>query len=195
MPTFDGGIQLDGGGAAGLATTAQLTEFLIASSALTADAANFDIQSIPGTYKHLRLFMMLRGTTNAATQTTLLRFNNDSGANYDLQTVNGSAATITAAESFTATSLSILSAAASSASVGAGVFTAYTIDIPFYSSTSFNKVVVYRLGRKIGTASTNLFTSAPAGFWRDSSAINRITITPGADNWATGSAITLHGVT
>lgn len=155
-------------------------------------AANIDFTSISGSYRHLQIMMLARGDTAATAVTVNLRFNNDSGSNYDWQ------------RDFAVDAAEDASAAVAQTSARAGVATAAsatsgnpgtsTIWIPNYAGTTFNKS---------GTGSSMILTStAASGFiiehesflWRSTAAITRITLTPSAGNWEIGTVATLYGM-
>lgn len=164
----------------------------IAETVVTVAAATIDFTSIPATYRHLQLALYARGDTAATTATVGVTFNNDSAANYDLQTVTGTASTAAAAESFDQSNINLGSMAAASAS--ANLFTPYEVIIPHYANSANNKTLISRMARKIGTATGNLTTIHLGGFWRSNAAINRITLTPGAGNFDVGTVATLYGL-
>lgn len=164
----------------------------IGGSVLGADAASFDFTSIPGTYSTLILVGQTRSTTAATSQGVLLRLNNDSGGNYDSQTIVGSSTSPTAGEAFGQTSFGLTTVAAASAAAGlAGLF---FVVIPAYAGTAFNKDMFSVGYRKIGTTSGNLQVSVRGASWRSSSTITRVTILPTADNFLAGSSCFLYGL-
>lgn len=177
-----------------LITAAQLNGLpvMIANSTLGADTANIDFQSIPSHYAHLLVVAYLRGDTAAVTTGCYVRFNNDSGTNYDIQYVQGNAATASAGELFASTVAQVGSIPANSG--GANLFSATTFEIPHYANSSNNKAMSGTAAFKYGTATTNLTINVWANFWRSNSAINRITILPQAGNFRSGSRATLYGL-
>jgi len=108
---------------------------VISDQTLGADTQTISFTSIPGTYTHLRLFVLLR--TDSANNDIGVRFNNDAGANYDWEnflvnntsSVGWGSTQGVAATSFTA------GYCASSTAV-ANEFGVYVIEIPFYTSRS-----------------------------------------------------------
>lgn len=166
----------------------------LADSTLAADAASIDFQSIPAIYAHLYLECYLRGTNAAAFIPMNIRFNNDTGANYDNQTLQGSAAVASATEAFAQTVSFIAYAPANGAAGGANLFNAVTVDIPHYANTANNKDYSAQYSFKSGTTTTLLNLGCVAGFWRSSAAINRITIYPTTDNLKSGSRVVLYGL-
>lgn len=183
----------DDGGAIVTAALPAVLPVRISETVVTGSvAANIDLTSIPGTYRHLLLLLYARGDTAATTTTVLLRLNNDSGANYDLQTLSGNAAAAAASESFAATSVNMGGMPAASA--GSNLFNQYAITVLSYADATSEKLLRSNMARKIGTASGNLLIDDRLGAWRSTAAITRITLTPGAGNFAIGTVATLYGV-
>ena len=165
----------------------------LANSTLAVDTASIDFQSISGSWAHLMLVAYLRCSGAGLTiTTTSLRFNNDSGANYDRQRLYGNAAGAIATESFAQTSAYFGSIPGATADPN--VFAAYTLFIPHYANASNNKAFLSSCAVK-GSASAGLLLSESiAGFWRSNSAITRITLIPFSGNLVAGSRATLYGL-
>lgn len=159
-------------------------------STLGVSAATIDITPIPTTYAHLLVDMYLRGDTAATSTVVLVRLNGDSGANYDVQTVNGSAAAVTAAEAFAQTSMNLFSCPANTAP--ANVFGGSTLTLHNYGQATNNKELTSEANLKLSTASGGLTRAAACGFWRSNAAVNRITILPTAGNFVAGSRVSVY---
>lgn len=164
---------------------------LLASSVLAAPAASFDFTSISGAYSALLLEMLLRGATGAGTfERVGVRFNNDSTANHYGWAFSGSSS---ASNAMTDTWIQLADAAGNGATAGA--FGAYTSHIPFYAGASNSKIIH-------GTSftdrlATGIFGNSGGGLWTGTAAITRITILPATNvggNWATGSAVSIYGL-
>lgn len=67
---------------------------ILADETLTADAAAFTAVTIPDGIKEIEIKLNFHGSTN---NSVVCRFNNDNGANYDYQTMDGGADTTIAA--------------------------------------------------------------------------------------------------
>lgn len=158
----------------------------LAETVLGATAASIDFTSIPATYRHLLLAITIRKTTADGSYT--VRLNNDSGANYTLQQVSGSAAAATAVESLAATSWGFggIPSTANYVSNALVIF-------PDYAGSLYKTFV--QLGTKIvGVSTGNLVMAARGGIWLNTAAINRITLTPDANNFDVGSTVTIYGL-
>ncbi|HUV82898.1 MAG TPA: hypothetical protein VMW53_07485 [archaeon] len=165
---------------------------LIETKLLGAPAASFDFTAIPATYNHLKLMVDARGTTVAASEFLFLRFNNDSGNNYDHQNLYGIANAPGAAELFTQAAISIGNCAAGTAA--AGLSGSAVVFIPNYKDTVFNKTLIANSTYKLGVGGGDMAAKFTGGFWRSAAAINRITIYPSANNYDTGSIASLYGL-
>lgn len=147
---------------------------------------------ILGTYAHLLITTYLRSDTALGSTTFQVRFNGDSGANYDTQSLVGNAASATAAESFGQVWLQ--AGVIPAATAGANLFCGGQIFIPNYAGSANNKQVIAIDANKVGTSTTNLAAHIFGSSWRSNAAINRITFLPGAGNFAAGSRITIHAM-
>jgi hypothetical protein len=156
----------------------------IASGAI----ASWDVTGISQLYNHLKVVWMGRGD-NAAEQSVLMRFNNDTGANYLWQQDIGSAAVASAANNAAATSIATNSTVVQAVGATAGRAGMAEWLIASYKDTTFNKDVT---GIAYGPSSQNVSTHG--GMWSNTAAINRITILPGAGNFVTGSRLTIYGL-
>jgi hypothetical protein len=173
-----------GGGSSALA--------VIENQTLAADAASFDFQAIPQTYRHLRIIFMGRGANASLQVEVAMRFNADAGANYDNEAQWGDSNANTAAGSVAATYLragTIPAANATASRAGGG-----EILIPSYAGATFHKRYKSIYGHTEGTAATDQETGHASGGWRSTSAITRVQLLPSVGNWLAGSQATLYGV-
>jgi hypothetical protein len=90
-------------------TAAELNKSMgsLSDTTLGVSAASIDISSLPTTYAHLLLVGQLRSDTAAASTTALLRFNGDTGANYNGETLQGLTASATAVAAGAGTAIQI----------------------------------------------------------------------------------------
>jgi hypothetical protein len=146
----------------------------VRTSTLGVAAASFDLTGLPTSYAHMRIECYLRGDTAATSVPWLVRFNADSGANYDYQGFSGNTASATVAETFARRRSGREPSPAASAP--ASVFGLLIIELSNYGNTAGNKVAYFTTADKRGTASGSLVVRADAGFWRSSAAISRVTV-------------------
>lgn len=165
---------------------------LIADTLLAVTATSFDFQSIPQTYKHLRLIAYWRTDKAASVFDTLrLRFNNDSGGNYYNQRQIANTTTNTA-DFETGETGGILQANGSSSPANA--FTACMVEIPNYAGAVGYTTYLATYGNYKDTNSPELIDAS--GTWLNTAAVTRITIVPAVGpNFIVGSRATLYGLT
>lgn len=155
---------------------------LISETVLSVATASFDFTSIPSTYKHLKLIGTVKSAV-AASEAVVIRFNNDSGANYDDEYVRGGSASASAAAEAGATRGWI--------GVADGVNgNPIEISIPSYARTTLVKGA---LCTSYQTA--NQIVATHGMRWNSTAAINRITIYQNSgNNFDTGSTMALYGI-
>jgi hypothetical protein len=165
----------------------------IAGAVLGGSAASIDFSNIPATFAHLQLVLSLRSDNAAAAVNILMRFNNDGGANYDYQLAIAAAAATTYAESYAGTNLYL----GDCPGVGSAayLYSSHQIWLPDYLNAGNNKACTGVGSTKVGTTTGGLRDYLLGGWWRNSAAINRITIICGASaNFVTGSRAVLNGM-
>lgn len=147
---------------------------------------NLTISSIPATYEDLILTVNGR-RADAGGAEICLRFNGDTGANYSFrrQNIYGN----------------VFSGGTASPEIGsfpnsggtAGYAGSVTVTIPAYARTVFHKNFICENNTDIDNAN-NYFYQQSAGTWRNTAAINSVSVFPTASGtWAAGSVITLWG--
>ena len=159
---------------------------------LGAGTASVTFSSIPTDYAHLVLWWQARGENASTSVALLLRFNGDTGANYDhsFNQVANSANAATTATAQTSMRLGTFAGASAAAGLsGGGV-----ISIPNYAGTSFQKEVTQTCKLRIGTGAADVIAETGGGDWRSTSAVTSITLLPSATNFAANSLFILYGV-
>lgn len=165
---------------------------LIAENILASAASSVTFSSIPATFRSLELRMTARSNVAAAFASTFLRFNGDTGANYDHQQLFGQGGTAGASEVFLGTSISIGEVAAATAPSGqSGIM---IVQIPFYRNTAFWKSLSSQHMLSLGNASTNMYSKLWAGRWRSTSAVTSVTIGCASGSFITDSSFSLYGL-
>jgi hypothetical protein len=162
----------------------------ISDTTLGIASASFDLSSLPTTYAHMTIECYLRGTVAATSTGWSIRFNADSGPNYDNQGLAGTAAAAAAGETFAQTSL--VGGTQPGNSAPASVFGLLRIEIPNYAYASGNKVVFMTTSDKRGTTTGLLTARVDSGYWRSNAAISRITIAPASGSWDVGSRCSIY---
>lgn len=147
---------------------------------------------IPSTYKHLLIEYVARSTKPAVTSEELGIFiNNDTTlSNYRNARMYAYAAGTVGGDGFDLSDIDTIPAAnspANSASIG-------TINIPFYSSTAFNKMVRSKSTSRRDASSVQQIVFDAGVEWESSSAITRFDIKLPSGNFVYGSSFRLYGV-
>lgn len=151
---------------------------------LPADTSVWDTgQVIHPSYTTLRLLLIVKGTV--ASQTVYMRFNNDSGTNYqwgNLFTSGTSAAGGSTQNPGSAGAIAFYGAA------GTNEATTSEVTIPWYSGTTFEKAY------QSYSYFTNPGSASYGGHWSNTAAINQIQIVMGSGNVKTGSRLIIYGM-
>ena len=156
-------------------------------------ASSISFTSIPSTYKHLQLRLLMRCDSGAGYgNVALVRFNGSSTGIYayhSLLTIDGS--TVYADYDINRTNIPTMRMP--SGYFAANIFGAGVIDILDYADT--NK---FKTTRTLGSFNANTATctvNLSSGLWRSTSAINEITITDdSAAGFARYSHVGLYGI-
>jgi hypothetical protein len=152
----------------------------IATQTLGSAAASVTFSSIPGTYTDLVLVAAAIGTGDLQIYG---RVNGDSGSNYSNTFLAGNG---TSASSIRQSSVTSFQGDYYLAVSADGGLTTY--NFMNYSNTTTYKTILARSG--LGNKGTN----AIVNLWRNTAAINSITLTTSANNFAIGSTFSLYGI-
>jgi hypothetical protein len=167
---------------------------LISETVLSGSAASVTFSSIPSSFRALRLMIAARSDRSAEVDTVSLRFNGDSGANYDTQAVFGNAAS--AAGSAARGGTNILAGNTEAANSRANVFAPSDVTIFQYNNSSIEKFLIGLTG-SMGdvSADTDMLMTIRLGRWRSAAAITSITLLPTTGpNFVADSVFTLYGI-
>jgi len=170
---------------------------LIETKLLAAPSASFDFTSIPAIYSHLKIILHGRSAYGTgANDAAVLRFNNDTGNNYDFRPIAGYTDTTVNAVGAQATSKIFLGNVPLSTAT-AGMAGSAEIIIPNYKETAFRKncISTYFCESAQSTPNTDMRIGIGGGHWRNTDAINRITIFLDSNgNFIIGSMASLYGL-
>lgn len=164
----------------------------ISESILTGTAASVTFSSIPTTYRSLQLHVLARNDAALTSLTGHIRFNGDTTAIYDTQQMAAFATTASAAEVINGTSGQI--GDVSAANAPAGAVSVMVVNIPWYANTSFWKSFISNAKLSNGTGSGTIFSKQWTGRWRNTAAINSVTVVPASNNFIAGSSFALYGL-
>ena len=176
------GASVGGGGVAGAYES--IASFTAGSSGLQ----TISFTSIPATFKHLQIRYVSRN--QAASDATLLRFNNESAGQYSAHRLSNQGSF--AVDGYANTNHGELPTVGYSG-IGAGVYGFGVIDILEYANTNIYKTVKMRGGMRDVSSSTGS-TAFNSMNWRSLSAITSIQIIP-SPNWVEQySVFSLYGI-
>jgi hypothetical protein len=172
---------------------------IVALTETGVDVTSIDLTSIPATFDSLLLMLFLRTTRSSGTADgVILRFNGDTTA------ANYHAIASRIAHTATASTTEVLPGAATGMSFGAvvaqanstaGYYALLQLVIYNYRSTTRMKNVQMSGQLALNTTTGNIFTTAGAGVWNQTTAINQITMIPSIGlNFAAGSSWSLYGI-
>lgn len=165
----------------------------LADTVLGASAATIDLTSIPATFAHLLLVAYLRSDRATAADAVTVYLNGDVSAVYDYQSIAATGAAPSAGEAFAASAANV--AGITGGTAPANKFSSCRVLFPHYAGTTGHKAFRSRFARVSGTTTGLLEVGGVAGFWRSTSAINRITVRPLiGSNLVAGSRVTLYGL-
>lgn len=173
---------------------AYLSNAFIAETILSGSAASVTFSNIPQGFRHLQLFIQARVDRVAEFDNVIVRFNGDSGANYDTEAIDSSGASVSSGATRATASPTPLGAEA--ASSRANNFSPGTLFILGYSNPAMEK-------RTIGFSSIYGDLSADAdlrnlfrtGLWRSLNVITSIALLPSVGpNFVSGSRFQLYGI-
>ena len=152
----------------------------IYKNTLASTAASFDITSIPGTYRDLLLVASLTPVASG-TPDINIRFNGDSGSNYEWVTgyLTGSIGGVNASTSDTRIKCDLMD------TTNRFLIQTRIFD---YADGAIHKYVEGQ-GTRIGGS-----VHPQAARWKSNSAITQITLSPSSGSWAVGSRVTLYGL-
>lgn len=166
----------------------------IAETILGAAAASVTFSSIPATFRHLRLEIAARGDAAAEEVKALLRFNGDTGANYDGQ----SSAFLEVDNQVTSEALAGTSIDLGSNIPGANApashACALAITVLDYARTQWHKAVHAESFHMLAATTTKLRNVLGGGRWRSTAAITSLTVPVSSGNFVAGSIFTLWGL-
>jgi hypothetical protein len=153
----------------------------LATVTLGASASSVTFSSIPATYRDL--IIVATPISTSGVSETALRFNTDSGNNYNRVLMFGTGSTT---GSFANTGVSYIGFVDAFTSVG-NIGIAQVMD---YSATDKHKTVIARKNEPTDAL------AAIAGRWANTAAITTVSLTAlgGGNQFATGSTFSLYGV-
>lgn len=149
----------------------------IVDTELVAAASTIDLTSIPQTFKHLCVYLQTRNTSTNG---------------FSSMQVNGDAVAADYAGSPAPSTQGwqLAQVGATSASP-ANSYGTQILELPYYSRSPSYKQLI---GRAVDAGGASGGVQA-LGVWKQTAAITRLTIAPGANQFAAGSRVILYGIT
>jgi hypothetical protein len=179
---------LDSGGAGGGGGAYES----IATATGTGSSGTITFSSIPSIYQHLQIRGNARSdVTTGGGRDIWFRFNGDTTTAYDSHYLygNGSAASAGAI-----TTTSRIYANTSAGALSTAVMGGLIFDLHDYASTTKNKTARIFHGLDGNTASTDYTVYLSSGLWRNTAAVNSITIICVGANFTTDTVFSLYGI-
>lgn len=173
---------------------AYLSNAFIAETSLTSSIASVTFSNIPQGFRHLILITQMRSDQATENENLALRFNNDSSATYDLQSLIGNSATPSSGAARAGTSLLI--GGGDGANARANSFAPSLSFIFGYSRSDIEKRTL-SFTSFFGdlSADADMFAIFRAGGWRNKNVVTSIVLFPNiGPNFVSGSRFQLYGI-
>lgn len=191
------GVASDSSAASNSVTPASPSSFeSIATVTASGGETSLSFTSIPGTYKSLQIRGMYLDTQTAsnAGEQLFIRYNSDSGSNYNYHTLYGDGTSVTADNGATTYVRVKQAGVRTGPSSQTTTYGSFVFDLIDYASTSKYKTSKAFSGANNNSTSTAFQVALDSGLWRSTSAVTSITLLPGSDTFATGTKFALYGI-
>jgi hypothetical protein len=154
-------------------------------------SASITFSSIPSTYQHLQVRGIARSTATGdlTGQYYAFRFNSDTGNNYSFHVLKGDGSSVTASAIAPWDTMAV--ERTSTAFQASNVFGAIVLDVLDYANTNKNKTTRTLAGFDNNGSGQIALNS---DLWMSTAAVNSITFTLGAGNFAQYSSFALYGI-
>jgi hypothetical protein len=152
----------------------------IATQTLGSATASITFSSIPATYTDL--LMVFSGSATAISYISF-RYNGDTGSNYSVTLIRGNGSAALSSRYSNITELYASEGATNDTTINNVIF-----QIQNYSNTTTYKTGLIRANN------AGVSAEAGVGLWRNTAAINSLTVLSPSNNFATGSTFTLYGI-
>lgn len=152
-------------------------------------ASNITFTGISQSYTDLQILLSVRSAYNGLNDSTLLRFNGDSGNNYSYRVIQGDGS---AASSFSGSATAqIFPANINGATSTSNTFANLSIYIPNYTSANYKSVSCESAEE---TNAATIYSDLIAGLWSSTSPISSILVQASNGNFTQYSSATLYGI-
>jgi hypothetical protein len=154
-------------------------------------AATIDFTSIPATYTDLKLVISGRTTEANYYSNLIMTFNGSSAANYSFLRFIGIGSGTSTDGPFTGQS-NIYIGETDGSTATANTFGSFDVYILNYTGSTYKSISIDKAMEN--NSSTNYILGFVAALWSNTSAINRITLTPTSGNFVQYSTAYLYGI-
>ena len=152
-------------------------------------AADIDFTSIPSTYTDLVVKLSMRVNAGSGGYQTYVRFNSDSGANYNWRNLLGTGSSVVSQNTSADTGMRIT--ISNSSGDTASTFSNAELYIPNYTGSTEKSVSADGVSENNATAAT---ADLAAGLWTDTAAITAISVFASGADFVQYSTATLYGI-
>lgn len=159
----------------------------IASITLGANATGVTFSSIPSTYTDLVLVAQTRSSVASTNDILNIQVNNDTSSIYSYTRILGDGSSASSARESNLTYWRV-TYNIPGATATANVFGLDTIQFMNYSNTTTNKTAFWR------SSPAQILVALSANLWRNTAAINSITIFANGGSLVSGSTFDLYGI-
>lgn len=153
--------------------------------------SSIDFSSIPSTYTDLVLKLSLRVNAGSGGYQTYVRFNGDTGSNYNWKNLLGTGSGSGISQNPGASDTGLRITISDSSGDTASTFSNAELYIPNYAGSSYKSVSADGVSENNATAAT---ADLAAGIWNSTSAINAISIFASGASLVQYSTAYLYGV-
>lgn len=165
---------------------------LITEVVTSGSQSTVTFSSIPTTWRDLEVRVRARGTASATNVIVALRFNSDSGNNYDYVDAHWFS-NFTAFGPQAVAQASIQIGYITAATGGANYTGGIQVRIYDYKGTTFYKEVDTDFGATLGVGSGQVGGGKFSGAWRNTAAINAVLVLLSSGNFVDNSVVSLYG--
>ena len=145
--------------------------------------------NLPQTYSWIRLIAQLRGDNSSASDKFVIRFNNDTGANYD----GGAVVTSGSFTGVAGTSTAVAGPTMPAATAPAGSYALLIFDLFGYTSSSMWKQWIGQNFYQTAATSGGTLASFFGGHWRSTTPVSYLAVSGNSSLIDVGSTLTLYG--
>lgn len=158
-------------------------------------SSTITFSSIPSSYTHLQIRGIVRSDRGSTEDTGRIRFNSDTGNNYNTHVLEAYTGPATAVSASAATSSSYSGYTTAGNNATSGIFAPIIIDILDYANTNKYKTIRILGGLELNTTANYNYADLLSGSWMSTSAITSIIFTPViGTNWVQYSHFSLYGI-